>query len=311
MIATSQFARTSAAVGGLIWIAALLIQTGDSPETDLIQKIFLLAVFVIVPLALSLISPNEDSIALRIAAWAQPISATLCFVSFFIAQGVVAGILASFWLALTVLIALAGILRLASSTPRLTSEQSINVGMVYLPIGGAWLLASRLGIQPLGFGDTIVLLTAVHFHFAGFAAPVLTGLAGRAVSNRTAASRAVTLAALATVIGTPIVAAGITLSPTVALVGALVVTLGLTLLGVVVIGYVSPLISSRIARVFLLAGSLSSCAAMVLACLYAYSIVSHTLIIDIPHMAMTHGLLNSLGFALCSLLAWSFEKNGD
>ena len=72
MIATSQFARTSAAVGGLIWIAALLIQTGDSPETDLIQKIFLLAVFVIVPLALSLISPNEDSIALRIAAWAQP-----------------------------------------------------------------------------------------------------------------------------------------------------------------------------------------------------------------------------------------------
>jgi hypothetical protein len=97
----------------------------------------------------------------------------------------------------------------------------------------------------------------------------------------------------------------------VALVGALVVTLGLTLLGVVVISFVSPLINSRIARVFLLTGSLSSCAAMVLACLYAYSIVSHTLIIDIPYMAMTHGLLNSLGFALCSLLAWSFEKNGD
>ena len=36
---------------------------------------------------------------------------------------------------------------------------------------------------------------------------------------------------------------------------------------------------------------------MVLACLYAYSIVTHTLIIDIPHMAMTHGLLNSFGFA--------------
>jgi hypothetical protein len=61
----------------------------------------------------------------------------------------------------------------------------------------------------------------------------------------------------------------------------------------------------------ILIGSLSSCAAMVLACLYAYSIVGHTLIIDIPKMAVTHGLLNSLGFALCSLLAWSLEKNGS
>ena len=137
MVATSQIARTSAAMGGFIWMAALLIRIGDSPETDLIQKIFLLAAFVIVPLALSLISPNDDNIALRIATWAQPISATLCFASFLILQGIVAGILTSFWLALTVLIALAGILRLASSTPRLTNEQSINVGMVYLPIGGA------------------------------------------------------------------------------------------------------------------------------------------------------------------------------
>jgi YndJ-like protein len=311
MVSTSQFARTSAAVGGLLWIVTLLIRTGDSRETDLIQKIFLLAVFVIVPLALSLISPKEDWIAIRIAAWAQPISATLCFVSFLVPQGVVAGILASLWLALTALIAFAGLLRLALSTPRLTNEQSISAGMLYLPIGGAWLVASRLGIQPLGFGDTIVLLTAVHFHFAGFAAPVLAGLVGRVVTNRTSASRTVTVAALAIVIGTPIVAAGITLSPTVALVGAFIVTLGLTLLAVVVIGSVNTLIKSRLARVFLLIGSLSSCAAMVLACLYAYSIVSHTLIIDIPKMAMTHGLLNSLGFALCSLLAWSFEKNGS
>ena len=31
----------------------------------------------------------------------------------------------------------------------------------------------------LGFGDTIVLLTAVHFHYAGFALLLLAGLAGR------------------------------------------------------------------------------------------------------------------------------------
>jgi hypothetical protein len=44
---------------------------------------------------------------------------------------------------------------------------------------------------------------------------------------------------------------------------------------------------------------------MVLACLYAYSIVAKTLILRIPTMAMTHGLLNAFGFTACSLLAWS------
>jgi hypothetical protein len=44
---------------------------------------------------------------------------------------------------------------------------------------------------------------------------------------------------------------------------------------------------------------------MVLACLYAYSLATHTLIITIPGMAMTHGLLNAFGFVTCSLFAWS------
>jgi YndJ-like protein len=51
---------------------------------------------------------------------------------------------------------------------------------------------------------------------------------------------------------------------------------------------------------------LTSCVAMVLACLYAYSLATHTLILDIPQMAMTHGILNAFGFIACSLLAWSF-----
>ena len=96
--------------------------------------------------------------------------------------------------------------------------------MVYLPIGGAWLVASRLGIQPLGFGDTIVLLTAIHFHFAGFAAPLLAGFAGRAVRDRQTASQVVALAATGIILGTPLVAAGITFSPAVALVGAAIVS---------------------------------------------------------------------------------------
>jgi hypothetical protein len=48
---------------------------------------------------------------------------------------------------------------------------------VWLLIGLAWAAADRLGLRPLGFPPIIVLLTAIHFHYAGFA---LTWLAGRA-----------------------------------------------------------------------------------------------------------------------------------
>ena len=44
---------------------------------------------------------------------------------------------------------------------------------------------------------------------------------------------------------------------------------------------------------------------MVLASLYAYSLATHTLILTIPKMAMTHGILNAFGFVTCSLLAWT------
>jgi len=56
-----------------------------------------------------------------------------------------------------------------------------------------------------------------------------------------------------------------------------------------------------IASFFVQKGPLSA----VLACLYAYSLATHTLIITIPGMAMTHGLLNAFGFVTCSLLVWT------
>lgn len=305
MKSPSQFARISAAGGAFVWFIALLIRTGDSRETDLIQKIFLLAVFVITPLCLSIISIREHGPLLRLVIGFQPLAAILCFVSIIVAQGTIAGVLASSWLALTSALGLCGFIRLLQFRSVRSFDLSITAGMIYMPIGGAWFVASRFGFQPLQFGDTIVLLTAVHFHFAGFAAPVLAGLAGHASKDT---GRSLTaIGACAIVIGTPIVAAGITFSPTTALIGTFIVSLGLVSLGVSNISWVIRTLRSRSARVLLAVSSLASLIAMILACLYAYSIVTHTLIIDIPHMAVTHGLLNSFGFALCGLLAWTIE----
>jgi hypothetical protein len=103
----------------------------------------------------------------------------------------------------------------------------------------------------------------------------------------------------------PLVAAGITFSPWLGLIGTLLLATGLVMLAVLTAGWVIPAVAPFSSRLLLLIAAMSSCAAMVLACLYAYSLPTKTLIIDIPTMALTHGLLNAFGFVTCSLIAWT------
>src|SRR6185312_2576900 len=231
-------------------------------------------------------------------------------VSFLLQQGTVAAVLALAWLAVTGLIAMHGLLRLFDRERRTFPEVVISAGFVFLSVGGGWLVMSRLGAQPLGFGDTIVLLTAVHFHFAGFAAPVLTGLAGRSLAvDSLRVSPLVLIVGCCVIAGTPLVAVGITLSPSVGLGGTLVISIGLLLLAVIVIGRVVPKLQQRSVQLLLIISSVSPFVSMTLAAAYAYSIVAKKLIIDIPQMALVHGMVNAFGFALCGLLAWSILRS--
>jgi len=305
-----QLARRSALGGAFIWAIVLFFRTAPSAETELIDKVLLLGVLVVVPLALSLVAVSQEGLSpafgYRLAVAAQPFGAAAVIASFFLEQGIRAALLASVWLGVTSLIAIYGLWRLSLNSLRSVAEVSIDVGLVYLSVGSGWLVMSRLGVQPLGFGDTIVLLTAVHFHFAGFAAPILTGLAGRRLLEAPQKfQRPFVLAAVCVTIGTPLVATGISLSPFLALVGTLVIAGGLALLAVLVIVRIVPALTSLPARLLLLLSSASAVIAMVLALLYAYSIVTRTVIIDIPQMAMSHGLINAFGFSLCGLLGWA------
>jgi len=169
-----------------------------------------------------------------------------------------------------------------------------------------WLVVYRLGIQPFDYGETIILLTVIHFHFAGFAAPIIAGMTGRTLAaTKSGVGRLFPVIVVALVGSMPLVAAGITFSPWLGLAGALLLTTGLLLLAVLTIGRVVPLIASTGVRVLLVIGALSSCVAMVLACLYSYSLVAHIVILTIPGMAKAHGLLNAFGFATCSLVGWA------
>jgi len=258
---------------------------------------------VIVPLGLSVIA--DESALYKLLVFAQPVAALFTISSFFVQKGVLSAVLASAWLILNLLVALLGLLRLTKSGFHRLEELSIDAGLLYLPVAGAWLVVYRLGVQPFDYGEMIILLTVVHFHFAGFATPIIAGMCGRVFAHRNHPRRVFGFSVVALVAAMPLVAAGITFSPWIGLVGALLLTAGLLMLAVLTIGWIRPLITSPASRALLLIGAISSCAAMVLACLYAYSLATHALIITIPGMAMTHGLLNAFGFVTCSLLVWS------
>ena len=301
------FCKRIAAQGLALWTITLFITTSDSALSELIHKIVFFAVLVAVPLGLSVVAPADQSGSLfyRLAVYTQPLAALLTVASFFFEKGVVSAALSSAWLIVTTLVALYGLARLISRGFYPLAELSIDAGLLYLPVAGGWLVIYRLGIQPFDFGEVIIVLTAVHFHFAGFAAPIIAGMSGRVLAATRYPRGIFAIVVFSIVAAMPLVAAGITFSPWLGVIGSLLLTAGLALLAVLTIGWVRPAIASLKWRTLLVIGALSSCLAMVLASLYAYSLATHTLILTIPRMAMTHGLLNAFGFVTCSLVAWT------
>lgn len=310
---TPRWGRRSAVSGAVVWLLFFAFEIGDSRETATIQRICLFGFLVIVPLALSLIASektNDNKEWLyRSSLLAQPVAALSATVSFLFEPGWWAAILALPWVIVTGLMALLGLTRITQPQLNSPPEFSIDSGLIFIPVAGFWFFVSRLGIQFLGFGDTIILLTAVHFTFAAYAAPIIAGLSGRKLMEQGNDVRLFTFVPFGIAVGTPLVAAGITFSPVIGLVGTLLISVALVLLAVLVIGKIVPKLNRMIATVLLIISALSSGMAMVLACIYAYSIVARKLVFDIPQMAKTHGILNSFGFTLCALLAWSIIQS--
>jgi uncharacterized protein (UPF0548 family) len=172
-------------------------------------------------------------------------------------------------------------------------------------VGGAWTVASRWGLEPMGFREPIVLLTGVHFHYTGFALPILTGLAAASLRRLPAP-----LAVAGVVLGVPLVAAGITVGrsvPVVELSAAwfLAVTCLLVVGLQAAMAVRTPGWPER--GLFTLSG-LALLASMSLAAVYALSTFRAAYWLTIPQMIPWHGTLNALGFALPGLLAWNLAR---
>ena len=244
-----------------------------------------------------------------VALVVQPVAAVLVVTSFFVPTGVLAGLLVSGWLLFTGLVALFGLVRLLPRGMVRADEACIDAGLLYLPVGAVWLLLYRFGAHPLGFVDTIVLLTAVHFHYAGFAAPILAGFAGRKLAEiKPATQHVFRLVAMGLILGTPLTALGITFSPLLELAAALMLITSLLVLSFLSLFVIVPHITHRTAQSLLIISALSFVVAMLFAGAYAVGQFKEVLLVSIPGMVHAHGWLNALGSVCCGLLAWTILK---
>jgi hypothetical protein len=286
----------SAIAGGALW-GLVAIGLLPIPRSEFIELLFLTAPLVVVPLGLSLARPA------RSAAVFQPMGAVAAVTSFALPIGPEAGIVALAWLASTAVPAFAAVARMARRPRRPIHDLAIDVAQLNLAAGAAALAVARAGFNPLGFPYLLILLFAVHFHFAGFAAPLLAGLAGRAMPDR----KLLRAAIVGVMTGPPIVAFGFAFAPVVELAGAALLTASVAITGLHMMGQVRP----RAAGLLILVSALSAISGMIPAVLYAWGEFAGAAIFDIPRMARWHGITLAFGFAFCGLLGWRLLLTED
>ena len=270
-----------AGVGFGLWLALWLsFDFGRAPGA--IDRLFLLAPLVIVPLGLGLIG--------GIRVLLQAVCAVLAAASFLVRTGPFAAALAVPWLGFGVLCAVAALRRLAPRGFRYAEELCADFALLYLPVGCGWLVLSRLGANPRGFSDDIVLLTAVHFHYAGFAALIFAAMAGR-----TRRGRLFSRIAAGVIVATPLLALGITFSRPLETAAAWLLAASLIALAVYTLAMARPI------NALLAISCLALPVSMTLAAAYA----ARNERLDIRNMALAHGTINAFAFALSGLAAWS------
>jgi hypothetical protein len=186
-----------------------------------------------------------------------------------------------------------------------TGRMTQAIARIFMVVGGIWAAFDRFGVQPLGFSTAIVLLTAVHFHYAGLFFTFLVGMVEEHFPTKIG-----NLACWLSLISVPLTAIGITLtqmqmSPLVESVAALTVTVS---------GFIIALIygthaltkhdlpyGTRIAWAIL---SIALVGSMSLA--FGYAIRPYLLIdwLNIPNMRAWHGTMNAFGVVGAGLSGW-------
>jgi hypothetical protein len=263
---------------------------------NIVRIVVLIGAVAIVPLGLRLAG---GEVLRRAAVW-WPAPALLGALSLWLPRGPVAYTLAGCYAAAAVALAVVAPVRLARRRDISPPELAFLTALICPAIAAAALVAERAGYRLFGFDLEILALTVPHFHFAGFAAALIAGLAAHGAPR----SRLASAGALCVPAGTALVFAGYFLSDIYELAGAVVLTAGMWAVALVMWRHIRPGTKSPLTRGLLGVSAATLAATMVLAVSYAVGEA-----FDVPHlsltwMAATHGIANAAGFAVCGLLAW-------
>lgn len=307
----------TAAAGAVVWLVALVAAVGIGGRDVLLDALLMLAPLVVVPLAVHLArQPRHDgtlSLPHRLAERACVPAAALVAVAVVAprtgdAPHLVHGALVVPWLIVTVLIAVAGVVRLADRGRAPWAEVVVDAGMVFTAIGGVWLAVDRLDVAFLGFGGVIATLTAVHFHYAALALAVLAGQSLRSTGGPVVTATAV----VGYLVGIPAVALGITIGGPAELPATIWLTAGVLAVAIAQWRAAARVHTTpgsgtaRLGAVGLRISSVSLTVGMGLAVAYATGQALPAWSgLAIPFMIATHGVVNGIGGVLVGLLSWS------
>lgn len=211
------------------------------------------------------------------------------------------------WLLFGALAALHGVVRLVSRSRLSVPELAIDVGLLVLPGGAVWLLLYRGEWVLGGFGGLAALLTAAHFHAAGFGTLVMAGMLGRGLAEAklTRARRIHAATTVALLLAFPLLAGGIATGiRAIELAGAGLYVLALPVLAMLQVA-AALYLRDRPAWLRALLGL--SAGSLLLATVFAGRFAAqgfYGAAVPIATMLRVHGLVNGLGFLGLGLLAW-------
>ena len=290
-------------LGLLIW---LIIIAQKFPfqfkELNYVVLLFLAAPLWLVPLSLAIFK-QKNALLFSLSL------AILLAISFQFDKGFLAACCAIPWLFFCSLLAITNASKWFEKKNEI-SDHVILAGFLYLPIGGAWAVADRLGFRPLDFDPTIVLLTAVHFHYAGYILPLIAGLVLKHFHFEWKK-----YIGYGIIVGIPLVAIGITSTKLewpewIELATVIIMTFSAASVAMlhITLGFKY---SNMLYGILWIIAGIALFNGMVLAFLYGIRTIYPLSFLTIPWMYAVHGTLNAVGFAAPALLGWYLKGKAE
>ena len=214
---------------------------------------------------------------------------------FFSESRLIIALCVALYLISTLIVAWQGVHRFLKRGFVNTAEMMIDIGLVYIVMGGVWFLAFHLQLDT-GFSPIITWLTAIHFHYSAFLLCISVGLIGRLHMTRFYRLCCMVIAA-----GPMLVAVGITFSRVIEMASVSLYVVAIFGISYLVMKWKMPRTVGLLIRV----AFSTLCFTIIWSLLYAFSNLTGMRLVDIPDMLAFHGVLNCLLFGGVIVLAWS------